>query len=104
MKIVIFVIIFIQHVGWKFKMDNSNNIKDSRISRKEILNLLSSMNSDISTHSLSMWLKSITNDEWVVVPRDFASMLYTLEGIANSCSVQDQGKAKDYLAQLKQYL
>ena len=51
-----------------------------------------------------MWLKSITNDEWVVVPRDFASMLYTLEGIANSCSVQDQGKAKDYLAQLKQYL
>ena len=58
------------------------------------------------TTALAPYLKtkSITNDEWVVVPRDFASMLYTLEGIANSCSVQDQGKAKDYLAQLKQYL
>jgi len=53
----------------------SNNIQDRRIPREEISSLLWSMGSDISTHSLSMWLKSKTEDEWVVVPR-----LFCLEG------------------------
>jgi hypothetical protein len=29
---------------------------------------------DISTHSLSMWLKSKTDNEFVVVPREFIYM------------------------------
>jgi hypothetical protein len=29
---------------------------------------------DISTHSLSIWLKSKTDDEFVVVPREFVYM------------------------------
>lgn len=29
---------------------------------------------DISTHSLSMWLKSKTDNEFVVVPREFVYM------------------------------
>ena len=49
----------------------SNNIKDCRITRSELSALLWGVTSDISTHSLSMWLKSKTNDEFVVVPRSF---------------------------------
>ena len=49
----------------------SNNIKDCRITRAELSDLLWGITSDISTHSLSMWLKSKTNDEVVVVPRKF---------------------------------
>ena len=46
-------------------------IKDRFISREEISKLLWGMINDISTHSLSMWLKSKTDDEFVVVPREF---------------------------------
>ena len=46
-------------------------IKDHFIPREEISNLLWGMDSEISTHSLSMWLKSKTDDQWVVVPREF---------------------------------
>ena len=49
-------------------------IKDYFIPREEISNLLWSMDSEISTHSLSMWLKSKTGDQWVVVPREFVYM------------------------------
>jgi hypothetical protein len=49
-------------------------IKDRFISREEISNLFWGMVGDISTHSLSMWLKSKTNDEFVVVPREFVYM------------------------------
>ena len=48
-----------------------NNIQDRRIPRAEVSSLLWSMGSDISTHSLSMWIKSKTKDEFVVVPRMF---------------------------------
>jgi len=49
-------------------------IKDHFIPREEISNLLWGMDSEISTHSLSMWLKSKTGDQWVVVPREFVYM------------------------------
>jgi hypothetical protein len=49
-------------------------VKDRFIPREEISNLLWGMDSEISTHSLSMWLKSKTDDQWVVVPRDFVDM------------------------------
>ena len=49
-------------------------IKDRFIPREEISNLLWGMVGDISTHSLSMWLKSKTNNEFVVVPREFVYM------------------------------
>ena len=51
-----------------------NLIKDHFIPREEISNLLWGMDSEISTHSLSMWLKSKTDDQWVVVPREFICM------------------------------
>ena len=49
-------------------------IKDYFIPREEISNLLWGIDSEISTHSLSMWLKSKTNNEFVVVPREFVYM------------------------------
>ena len=50
-------------------------IKDRFISREEISKLLWVMINDISTHSLSMWLKSKTDDEFVVVPREFCVLV-----------------------------
>lgn len=52
-------------------------IKDRFISQKEISNLLFNMGDGISTHELSMWLKSQTNNEWVVMPRFFCEMTIT---------------------------
>jgi hypothetical protein len=49
-------------------------IKDRFIAREEISKLYFGMTDGISTHSLSMWLKSKTDDEWVVVPREFVYM------------------------------
>jgi hypothetical protein len=51
--------------------ENKKKVNDYIIHRKEISNLLFNMGEGISTHSLSMWLKSKTDDEWVVVPRAF---------------------------------
>ena len=49
-------------------------IRDRFISWEEVSKLLWGMVGDISTHSLSMWLKSKTDNEFVVVPREFVYM------------------------------
>lgn len=54
--------------------ENKKKVNDYIITRKEISNLLLNMEDGISTHSLSMWLKSKTDDEWVVMPRRFCEM------------------------------
>jgi hypothetical protein len=51
-----------------------NKIKNYIIPREEISNLLFNMGDGISTHSLSMWLKSKTDDQWVVMPKRFCAM------------------------------
>jgi hypothetical protein len=62
-------------------------IKDRFIPREEISHLLWGMDNEISTHSLSMWLKSKTDDEFIVVPRQFVDMtLSFLEERANTFS------------------
>jgi len=48
-------------------------MKNTTISRSEILKLYTGMLSNISPHSLSQWLKSKTRNEYVVVPRAFAA-------------------------------
>ena len=82
-------------------------IKDRFISREEISTLLWGMINDISTHSLSMWLKSKTDDEFVVVPREFCVLVVSfLERqvpqkehlLFNSQNVLDQ------LEEIKRYL
>jgi len=64
-------------------------VKDRFISREEISNLLWGMVGDISTHSLSMWLKSKTNDEFVVVPREFCILMILF--------LEKQAVAKEHL-------
>ena len=46
-------------------------IKDRFISKEEFMRLLFTKINGVDTHELSMWLKSQTDDEWVVVPRQF---------------------------------
>ena len=50
-------------------------IKDRFIPREEISKLLWGIVGDISTHSLSMWIKSKTDNEFVVVPREFCVLM-----------------------------
>ena len=71
MRMMISIVTLAQHVVWRRKVDDLYTVKDRRIPREEISSLLWSMGSDISTHSLSMWIKSKTKDEFVVVPRYF---------------------------------
>ena len=69
MRMMISIPTLFKVVAWRRKMEKY--IQDCRITRAELSTLLWGITSDISTHSLSMWLKSKTNDEFVVVPRYF---------------------------------
>lgn len=44
-------------------------MENINISRSEILKLSSSMLNEISPHSLGQWLKSTTDDKYVVIPK-----------------------------------
>jgi len=48
---------------------------DEFITKEDISKLLQIMDDKISMHDLSTWLKSKTDDEWVVVPRGFCSIV-----------------------------
>ena len=49
-------------------------IKDRFIPKEEFMRLLFTKIDGVNTHELSMWLKSKTDDEFVVVPREFVYM------------------------------
>jgi len=49
-------------------------IKDHFIPKEEFMRLLFTKIDGVDTHELSMWLKSKTDDEFVVVPREFVYM------------------------------
>jgi hypothetical protein len=49
-------------------------IKDRFIKKEEFMRLLFTKIDGVDTHELSMWLKSKTDDEFVVVPREFVYM------------------------------
>ena len=50
-------------------------IKDRVIPKEEFMRLLFTKIDGVDTHELSMWLKSQTNDQWVVVPKSFCDLL-----------------------------
>jgi len=50
-------------------------IKDRFIPKEEFMRLLFTKIDGVDTHELSTWLKSKTDDEWVVVPRGFCSIV-----------------------------
>ena len=82
-------------------------IKDHFIPREEISNLLWGMIGDISTHSLSMWLKSKTDDEFVVVPREFCILVVSFlerQAVAKDHLLFDPQKVLGQLEEIKRYL
>jgi hypothetical protein len=50
-------------------------IKDRFIPKEEFMRLLFTKIDGVDTHELSMWLKSQTDDQWVVVPKTFCDLL-----------------------------
>ena len=84
-----------------------NTVKDRFIPREEISKLLWGMIGDISTHSLSMWLKSKTNDEFVVVPREFCILMILFlekQAVAKDHLLFNPQKVLGQLEEIKRYL
>jgi hypothetical protein len=80
-------------------------IKKRFIAREEISRLLWVMDREISTHDLSMWLKSKTDDEWVVVPRDFVvSIVNFFENEFKEFGITDKLGQNQFLYEIKKYL
>ena len=50
-------------------------IKDRFIKEEEFTKFLFTRIDGVDMHELSMWVKSQTDDEWVVVPRGFCSII-----------------------------
>lgn len=55
-------------------------MQNYKIPRKEILKLYESSLNEISAHSVGQWLKAITDNEYVVVPRDSIKRIYDWTG------------------------
>ena len=82
-------------------------IKDRFIPREEISKLLWGMIGDISTHSLSMWIKSKTNDEFVVVPREFCILMVSFlerQTVAKEYLLFNPEKVLGQIEEIKRYL
>ena len=82
-------------------------IKDRFIPREEISNLLWGMVGDISTHSLSMWIKSKTDDEFVVVPREFCILMVSFlerQAVAKEHLLFNFQNVLDQIEEIKRYL
>ena len=82
-------------------------IKDRFIPREEISKLLWGMIGDISTHSLSMWLKSKTNDEFVLVPREFCILMILFlekQAVAKEHLIFNFQNVLGQLEEIKRYL
>lgn len=65
------------------------------------------MLSDISTHSLSMWIKSKTDDEFVVVPREFCILMVSFlerQTVAKEYLLFNPEKVLGQIEEIKRYL
>ena len=60
-----------------------SEIKDRFIPKEEFMRLLFTKIDGVNTHELSMWLKSQTNDQWVVVPKSFCDLAIKLIDFLN---------------------
>ena len=82
-------------------------VKDRFIPREEISKLLWGIVGDISTHSLSMWIKSKTDDEFVVVPRDFCILMVSFlerQTVAKEYLLFNPEKVLGQIEEIKRYL
>jgi len=82
-------------------------IKDRFIPKEEFMRLLFTKIDGVDTHELSMWLKSQTDDEWVVMPRAFCVMTVTFfeeKAKENSGTFLFYEEVIQELKELKKYL
>ncbi len=80
-------------------------IKDRSIPKEEFMRLLFTKIDGVDTHELSMWLKSQTNDQWVVVPKSFCDLLLQFIKTLNENNVLViEKEALETFENLKKYL
>jgi len=80
-------------------------IKDRFISQKEISNLMFNMEEKISTYDLSMWVKSKTDDKWVVVPKAFCDLTIDFfERLTSKYPVSGSEELLENFKNIKKYL
>ena len=60
------------------------------IPRLKLLELASGLNNEISTHSLGQWLKAETDDQYIVLPRDF---VVALMDVVDTLFLEEQVRA-----------
>ena len=82
-----------------------SEIKDRSIPKEEFMRLLFTKIDGVNTHELSMWLKSQTNDQWVVVPKSFCDLLLKFIKTLNENNVLViEKEALETFENLKKYL
>ena len=80
-------------------------IKDRSSPKEEFMMLLFTKLDGVDTHELSMWLKSQTNDQWVVVPKSFCDLLLQFIKTLNENNVLViEKEALETFENLKKYL
>lgn len=80
-------------------------IKDCFIKKEEFMRLLFTKIDGVDTHELSMWLKSKTDDEWVVVPRFFCvTMIKFIENEFKEFGITKNLGQNQFLSEVKKYL
>ena len=82
-----------------------SEIKDRFIPKEEFMRLLFTKIDGVNTHELSMWLKSQTNNQWVVVPKSFCDLLLQFIKTLNENNVLViEKEALETFENLKKYL
>jgi hypothetical protein len=80
-------------------------IKDRFIPKEEFMRLLFTKIDGVDTHELSMWLKSQTNDEWVVVPKTFCDLaIKIIEFLKDKHFIVGEKEALKTINSIKKYL
>ena len=82
-------------------------IKDRFIPKEEFMRLLFTKIDGVDTHELSMWLKSKTDDEFVVVPREFCILMVLFlekQAVAKEHLLFNFQKVLGQLEEIKRYL
>ena len=82
-----------------------SEIKDRFIKKEEFMRLLFTKIDGVDTHELSMWLKSQTNDQWVVVPKAFCDLSMKLIKTLNENNILvDEKEVLKNIYSVKKYL
>ena len=81
------------------------SIKDRFIPKEEFMRLLFTKIDGVDTHELSMWLKSQTNDQWVVVPKAFCDLAIKLIDFLNDKNfIVGETEVLENIYSVKKYL